>query len=153
MQPLPTPNSTGVTLPSISSFPTLPPQPQTQLHTGFPARPTSRSNKRTALAHDLCDKLKEEFTAADNRIEGLLSQVKELTLQYTKHYEIAHTLNAEVNKQTEINARYQGILNQLLPMLKPDVQQGVMQDIESIKSIADAPIPAPPPPPFVDVSD
>jgi hypothetical protein len=41
------------------------------------------------------------------RLEAMARDKHELAVQYAKHWEIAHQLNAEVNKQSEINARYQ----------------------------------------------
>ncbi|KAJ3223348.1 hypothetical protein HK099_001270 [Clydaea vesicula] len=121
-------------LPSRQLLPSV--QPMVQNVRSYPAN--------NSKIFDYCEKIKEEFSVLEYKVENNSREKSELHLQYAKHWEMAYQLNAEVHKQVDINNRYQAIINQLLPMLTPNVQAGVRQDMESIKSITDSTLPPPP---------
>ncbi len=90
------------------------------------------------MIYDYAEKIKEEFHMVEVRLDQLVREKSEIYHHYAKHWEMAYQLNSEVHKQLDINSRYQAIINQLLPMLTPNVQTGVRQDMESIKVISEA---------------
>ncbi|KAJ3207801.1 hypothetical protein HK099_000195, partial [Clydaea vesicula] len=122
----------------------LPPTSMVQnLRSNYP------SSTSKYLTYEYCEKIKEEFQHVEFKLENHYREKSELHTQYAKHWEMAYQLNAEVHKQVDINNRYQAIINQLLPMLTPNVQAGVRQDMESIKSITDSTLPPPPQAPLL----
>ncbi|KAJ3317032.1 Transducin-like enhancer protein 4, partial [Blyttiomyces sp. JEL0837] len=92
-------------------------------------------------------KIRDELIHVDSRLDSLIRECDHIHAHYAKYYEASCRSNAELHRQADMNARYQAIISQLLPMLAPQVQDGVRQDLESIKQLSHAPLPPPPPAP------
>ncbi|KAJ3217120.1 Transducin-like enhancer protein 4 [Dinochytrium kinnereticum] len=97
------------------------------------------------ISLDYLDKVREELLALDSKVDSLSRERADLH----QYYDLYQKASQDVNRYADINNRYQAIINQLLPMLTPAVQEGVRQDMESIKLLAFNAPPAPsaiPPP-------
>ncbi|KAI9324436.1 WD40-repeat-containing domain protein [Zopfochytrium polystomum] len=133
----------SVSMPSI--HPAANPQPQMIIadapHQILPAPPPRPA--RLGASFEYLEKIREELISADSRLEAL----DHLHNSYLKYYDLYHRTNAEYHRQMDINARYQAIISQLLPMLAPQVQEGVRQDMDSIKQLSQQILPVPPAPP------
>ncbi|KAJ3413669.1 Transducin-like enhancer protein 4 [Chytridiales sp. JEL 0842] len=103
---------------------------------------------------DWIEKIRDELTHIDARLDSMARERATAHAEYAKYFDMYYRTHSELQRHLDINGRYQAIINQLLPMLTPQVQDGVRQDMESIKQITLAPLAAPPqaPPLFHDAA-
>ncbi|KAJ3117516.1 Transducin-like enhancer protein 4 [Phlyctochytrium bullatum] len=95
------------------------------------------------VSFDYLDRIRDELISLSTKVDSLTRERTEL-LQY---YELYQKTHHDLARYVDINGRYQAIINQLLPMLTPQVQDGVRQDMESIKQLTVTPAQSVPPPP------
>ncbi|KAJ3168754.1 hypothetical protein HK101_011594 [Irineochytrium annulatum] len=103
------------------------------------------------ISFEYLDKIREELHQLDSRLDLIGREKAEYHTSYVKYYEQAYRYSSELHRQQDINGRYQAIINQLLPMLSPAVQEGVRHDMDSIKQLAAATLPPIPAAPAVQI--
>ncbi|KAJ3037929.1 Transducin-like enhancer protein 2 [Rhizophlyctis rosea] len=104
------------------------------------SQPELSSGLPRLMSHEYAKRIQEEFVMVEKRLAELAKDKAELQTHYLRYYELSYQLNAELQRMSDINYRYQAIIHQLLPMVTPNVQNGVRKDMESIKLLADMPL-------------
>ncbi|XP_036624942.1 transducin-like enhancer protein 2 [Trichosurus vulpecula] len=94
---------------------------------------------------EICDRMKEEFQFLQAQYhslklecEKLASEKTEMQRHYVMYYEMSYGLNLEMHKQTEIVKRLSTICAKIIPFVKQEHQQQVLQAVERAKQVTTA---------------
>ncbi|KAI9205417.1 WD40-repeat-containing domain protein [Polychytrium aggregatum] len=110
---------------------------------GLPKR--ARSPFSYSGPPDYVDRIREDIVAMERSLRQLQKERHELQASYLKYYEQYSRLKIENARYVDASARYRGIINQLVPMVKPQIQHGVQSDMQTIKEFLEQPLPTPQP--------
>ncbi|XP_056678082.1 transducin-like enhancer protein 2 isoform X2 [Monodelphis domestica] len=105
--------------------------------------PTGQPFKFSIL--EICDRMKEEFQFLQAQYhslklecEKLASEKTEMQRHYVMYYEMSYGLNLEMHKQAEIVKRLSTICAKIIPFVKQEHQQHVLQAVERAKQVTTA---------------
>ncbi|XP_051828369.1 transducin-like enhancer protein 2 isoform X2 [Antechinus flavipes] len=94
---------------------------------------------------EICDRMKEEFQFLQAQYhslklecEKLASEKTEMQRHYVMYYEMSYGLNLEMHKQAEIVKRLSTICAKIIPFVKQEHQQQVLQAVERAKQVTTA---------------
>ncbi|XP_074060999.1 transducin-like enhancer protein 2 isoform X2 [Macrotis lagotis] len=94
---------------------------------------------------EICDRVKEEFQFLQAQYhslklecEKLASEKTEMQRHYVMYYEMSYGLNLEMHKQAEIVKRLSTICAKIIPFVKQEHQQQVLQAVERAKQVTTA---------------
>ncbi|XP_043861130.1 transducin-like enhancer protein 2 [Dromiciops gliroides] len=94
---------------------------------------------------EICDRMKEEFQFLQAQYhslklecEKLASEKTEMHRHYVMYYEMSYGLNLEMHKQAEIVKRLSAICAKIIPFVKQEHQQQVLQAVERAKQVTAA---------------
>ncbi|XP_027709058.1 transducin-like enhancer protein 2 isoform X5 [Vombatus ursinus] len=91
---------------------------------------------------EICDRMKEEFQFLQAQYhslklecEKLASEKTEMQRHYVMYYEMSYGLNLEMHKQAEIVKRLSTVCAKIIPFVKQEHQQQVLQAVERAKQV------------------
>ncbi|XP_020864475.1 transducin-like enhancer protein 2 isoform X2 [Phascolarctos cinereus] len=91
---------------------------------------------------EICDRVKEEFQYLQAQYhslklecEKLASEKTEMQRHYVMYYEMSYGLNLEMHKQAEIVKRLSTVCAKIIPFVKQEHQQQILQAVERAKQV------------------